>query len=107
MQTANDAIAHTVSAAKLMGKRFCEDLQPHEMLHRSTPKANCAAWTLGHLILANRRAAETLGATDLPALPDGFAKRYSRDEGCPEADDFGDTSQLLPMFEQSCDAIIA
>src|SRR4051794_16612234 len=107
MQTANDVIVHSVSTVKGMARRFVEDLKPDEYLHRATPKGNCTAWLLGHLALSNRRAAEMLGASDLPALPDGFAKRFSRDEGCPEAQDFGDASKLLPLFEQSCDQVIA
>lgn len=106
MQSSSDAIAHAVATAKVMGRRFCEDLTADELLHRPVGKANCAAWTLGHLAIANRTAAGKLGATDLPPLPEGFEKRFSRDEGCPQANQFGDTGQLLTVFEQSCDALI-
>src|SRR5439155_8133797 len=67
---------------------------------RSTPKANCAAWTIGHLILTDRRTLGRLGVSDLPPLPDGFDKRFSRDEGCPQAGDFGDVTILMPLFNQ-------
>ena len=32
---------------------------------------------------------------------------FSRDEGCPQASDFGDTSDLLAIFEKNRDALIA
>jgi uncharacterized damage-inducible protein DinB len=48
-----------------------------------------------------------MGMTDLPALPDdGFEKRFSRDEGCPQAGAFGDVSGLLAVFEAQRNRII-
>jgi len=46
------------------------------------------------------------GATDLPPLPDGFDKRFSRDEGCPQAGDFGDVATLMPLFNQHRERLI-
>jgi hypothetical protein len=101
MQTVNDAIAHSLTQAQLLLNRYTADLTPTEYLHRPTVKANCVAWTIGHLILSERRALGALGAGgDLPPLPEGFEKRFSRDEGCPQASEFGDVSVLLPLFNQ-------
>ena len=87
---------------------FTEDLSPQEMLHRTTPKANCAAWLIGHLTLTDRMMLERLGVTDLPTLPgDDFEKRFSRDEGCPQAETFGDVATLLAAFETHRDRLIA
>jgi hypothetical protein len=107
MPTANDAIVHVLVTARNMGRRFCEDLKPDEMLHRPSPKANCAAWLLGHLTQTNRHIAQKYFNADLPPLPEGFDKKYSREEGAPQCTDFGDTSNLLPLYEQSFDALIA
>ena len=98
--TPNDAIAHSLMMSGAMMHRYVDDLSPQELLHRPTPKANCAAWLIGHLILTERHALGLLGVTDLPALPDGFEKRFSRDEGCPQANEFGDTSALMGLFDQ-------
>jgi len=49
MPTASDVLAHALSSTQLMLHRFSADLQPAEYLHRPTPRANCAAWTIGHL----------------------------------------------------------
>ena len=100
MPTANDAIAHSLTLSGGMLHRYADDLTPQEMLHRPTPKANCAAWTIGHLVLTERNLLKRLGVSDLPALPDGFEKRFSRDEGCPQASEFGDVSRLLALFDQ-------
>ena len=106
MSTANDIIVASLTTAKMMARRFTEDLQPNEYLHRPTPKANCAAWLLGHLTLSNRRTAAMFNA-DLPELPEGFDKRFSQDESAPHASDFGDCGSLLTLLEQSFDALVA
>ncbi|HEV2294587.1 MAG TPA: DinB family protein [Tepidisphaeraceae bacterium] len=99
MRTPNDVLVHNLSATQLMVQRFTADLQPHEYLHRPTEKANCAAWTVGHLALSDRHVLMQLGA-ELPPLPDGFDQRFSRAEGCPEAGDFGDVAGILPTFDE-------
>ena len=106
MLTPNDMIVASLTTARMMARRFTEDLQPNEYLHRAAPKGNCAAWLLGHLILTNRRTAARLNA-DLPALPDGFEQRFARDEHAPHASEFGDCASLLTLLEQSFDALIA
>ena len=105
MPTANDVIAHSLTLSGAMLHRYADDLTPQEMLHRPTPKANCAAWTVGHLAMSDRYALKMLGGA-LPELPEGFDKRFSRDEGCPQAEEFGDVSAILPVFDQHRDALI-
>ena len=100
MQTVNDTIAQALTQSAMLLNRYTADLTPQEYLHRPTPKANCVAWTIGHLILSDRGVLKRLNVADLPALPDGFEKRFSRDEGCPQANEFGDVSLLLPLFNQ-------
>ena len=98
--TPNDAIVYHLSRAQLLLQRYTADLSPQEYLHRATPNGNCAAWIIGHLILSERGTLGRFGVSDLPALPQGFEKRFSRDEGCPQASEFGDVSMLMPLFEK-------
>src|SRR5688572_955972 len=79
--------------------RFLADLSPQDYLHRPAPKANCAAWIVGHLALSDRGVLKRLGAP-LPELPEGFEKRFSRDEGCPQAEQFGDVTAIVPVFDE-------
>ena len=106
MPTANDAIAFALSTSQTMFKRFLADLSPQDYLHRPTPKANCAAWIVGHLALSDRSVLKRLGAP-LPELPEGFEKRFSRDEGCPQADEFGDLSRLVDVFDEHRGRLVA
>lgn len=105
MTTANDVIVHSLSITQQMIHRYASDLSAQEMLHRTTPKANCAAWIVGHLALSDRAALKRIGAP-LPELPEGFEKRFSRDEGCPQADEFGDLAQVFPTFDANRTALI-
>jgi len=91
-------------------KMMAQDLTGEQMLHRPCPDANCAAWILGHLTLSNHGGLKSLGKEDdAPALPmpaDEFQRRFQRAEGAPEAEEFGDTAQLLDAFDQSLTAYI-
>jgi hypothetical protein len=108
MLTPSNVLIHGLTVSRDFVLRFCGDLTPAEFLHRPTPKSNCAAWLVGHLTLSDRRVtANVLGDAAVPLpLPDGFEKRFSRDEGSPEADAFGDVSGLLPLFAAGRDRMI-
>jgi len=90
--------AFAIRSSMKVIEMFAADLTPAEYLHRPVPKANCVAWTLGHLVMATRMMSAAFGVSDLPALPEGFEKRYSQKEGAPEASDYGETSVLIPLL---------
>src|SRR5689334_23595820 len=98
MFTVNDSLAFGLSSSGSMLTRYVADLSAPEFHHRPSPNANCAAWTVGHLAMTDRNGLKRLGAP-LPELPEGFEKRFSRDEGCPQAQEFGDVKQIVAVFE--------
>lgn len=100
MNTPSEALAATLENAARVVLFFTEDFKTDDWLHRPCPKANCAAWTMGHLILSARGMMTRAGVTDLPTLPEGFEKRFARDDTAPHAADYGDTSILRPLFQQ-------
>jgi hypothetical protein len=100
MPTPNDVIVSSLSTSQKLLNRYCDDLTPAEYLHRTCPGGNCPAWLIGHLVLTERSALGRAGVTDLPPLPEGFEKRFSRDPEAPKAESFGDISQLLSLFNQ-------
>ena len=106
MPTGNDAIAYALITSQALFKRFMEEMTPQDYLHRPTPKANCAAWIIGHLTLSERGVLKRLGAP-LPELPEGFEHRFSQNEGCPQAAEFGDVTQLMPLYEEHRNRLIA
>ena len=106
MPTANDNLVYSLSSSQRLLHRYIDDLSPQEFLHRPAPKANCTAWLIGHLTLSDRRALMFAGEKDLPPLPDGYEKRFSRDEGSPQAGEFGDISILMPLFDRHHNQLI-
>lgn len=103
--TANDLIVRALTTSQMLLQRLTADLQPAEWLHRPVPQANCAAWIVGHLALSDRRVLPMLGAT-APELPAGFERQFGREEGCPQAQTFGDVSVPLRVFNQTRERLI-
>ena len=97
--TTNEIIIHTLTVSHIVLQRYTADLTPAEYLHRPTPQANCAAWVIGHLTLSERNALRALGAP-LPELAEGYEHRFSQAEGCPQAEEFGDVTVLMPLFNE-------
>src|SRR5262245_5058960 len=96
-----EAIATGIEHANRVIQNLTEDLKGNDWLHRPCAEANCAAWTIGHLILSARQFMTRAGGADLPPLPDGFEKRFGRKDDAPKANDFGDTSILRPMLDEA------
>src|SRR4051812_48428827 len=76
---AKDVIHTTMNTADFMMESYLSDITPQEMLVRPAPGANHLAWQLGHLISAERRLVEIASPGSMPALPDGFAERHTKD----------------------------
>jgi len=101
MKTAIDVIVNGLTESQAYLHRFIDDLKPAEFLHRPSPKANCAAWILGHLTLTDRRGLTALKVSELAKLPDGFEKRFGRDEAAAMALEFGDLTILPRIFDEN------
>lgn len=106
MSALNDALVNTLTVSQKLLNRYCEDLKPEEYLQRACAGGNTTAWILGHLILTERNALGRVGVTELPELPEGFEKRFGRDEGAAKASEFGDVSVLLPLFNRQRQLLI-
>lgn len=105
MNTISEALAKPIAGSAGYLLFMTEDLKGDDYLHRPCDKANCAAWTLGHLILSCRSMMTRLGATDLPELPEGFEKAYARDETAPAANEYPYIDRLMPLFKQYHDRL--
>jgi hypothetical protein len=76
---AKDAARSIMNTADFMVESYLSDIAPNEMMVRPAPGANHLAWQLGHLISAETRLVEAAAPGSMPALPDGFAERHSKD----------------------------
>lgn len=106
MKTLNDSIIYGLKSSKDMLDGLTADLKGSEWDHRAVPGSNCAAWLVGHLILADRRALGLAGVTDLPELPAGFETAFGREADAPHAKTFGGATPLMPMFDKHREMLI-
>ena len=100
MPTANDILVSSLTTSQKLLNRYTADFSEREWLHRPCAGGNAAAWIVGHLVDVERRVLGKVGvrSEQLPAIPEGFEKRFARDEEAPKANDFGDVSILIPLF---------
>lgn len=82
---AKDAARTTMNTADFMVESYLSDITEQEMLVRPAAGANHLAWQLGHLISAETRLVEAAVPGSMPALPEGFAERHSK-EAAPSDD---------------------
>jgi DinB superfamily len=102
MPTANQILVAALTTAQKILNRYTDDLTPQEWLRRPCEGGNAVAWIVGHLVITERSSLAKAGLKpdQLPRLPEGFEKRFGREPEAPKAADFGDTTILMPLFNQ-------
>ena len=71
-------IRHLLETAELVCMAYIADLSDLELLQRPHRDCNHINWQWGHLIRSEHQQMSGIGGT-MPELPDGFARRYSKD----------------------------
>jgi hypothetical protein len=74
---AQDVIKNSAEMSTQVAMGYVNDLSDAELLHRPAPACNHINWQLGHLILAENQLMEKIAPGSMPALPAGFAEKYS------------------------------
>lgn len=75
----HEAIQASLTLAREVTDMLLADLSDEDLLIRPVPEANHIAWQLGHLIGAEHHMMSELPESDMPALPDGFTEKYSKE----------------------------
>jgi hypothetical protein len=76
--TAKDALKTALNSNRTLLTSYLSDFSDADLLVRPAPKANHAAWQLGHLIAAEVMLLGMVPGAKPPALPAGFAERYTK-----------------------------
>ncbi len=98
---ARDAIKLGIDMSQFIALGYVEDLNDRELLHRPCPGANHINWQLGHLIVSEREMTEKVAPKSMPALPAGFAERYTKDTaGSDDPKQFCTKDELLRVFRE-------
>ncbi len=74
-----DVIRRAIQSTDMVVGKYLGDLTDAELLVRPVPGANHIAWQLGHLIQAENYLVELTVPGSMPALPDGFRERYTKE----------------------------
>lgn len=74
---ARQALRIGIDSGLQLSQSYLADLTDDELLVRPVPGANHIAWQLGHLIVNEHEMIEAACPGSMPALPDGFAEKYT------------------------------
>jgi hypothetical protein len=98
--TAHDAIQLAISQTDGIVGMYLGDLSDAELLTRPVPGINHINWQLGHLIKSEHGMIEVIVPGSMPALPEGFAEKYTKDTaGSETAAAFCTKAELLEAMK--------
>ena len=74
-----EAIKVSADMADFVSMSYLNDLSDAELLLRPHPLCNHINWQIGHLVASEHKLLTGIVPGGMPALPDGFAAKYSRE----------------------------
>ena len=76
---AHQAIGFSIKSSEDIVSSYLGDLNDADLLHRPAPGCNHINWQLGHLIVAENKIISDAVPGSMPALPAGFAEKYTKE----------------------------
>lgn len=96
----NEAIKINIECADMVCGSYLGDLTNEEAMKRPHPGCNHVNWQLGHLIASDNMMCNGCVPDSLPALPEGFADKYSKETAASDnAADFVPKDELMELFK--------
>lgn len=87
--------------SQLVVDMYLSDLTEAETLHRPGTGLNHIRWQMGHLINAEHGMINQIVPGSMPALPEGFAARYTKEtSGSDNPGDFDSFAELKQLAQQ-------
>jgi hypothetical protein len=103
---ATEAIKINLDTADMICGAYLEDLTNEEAMRRPHADCNHINWQLGHLIASDNGMCNGCIEGSIPALPDGFADKYSKEAAASDnADDFVPKTELMELYRNQRKAI--
>ena len=103
-----EALKVGINMGRLITTSYLDDLTDEEMLHRPCEGCNHINWQLGHLIASEHMLVSGVCPGAMPALPEGFAEKYSRETvGVDDLAKLETKETLLSVYEQQRAATLA
>lgn len=74
-----DAIKLEIDSAEMVVNAYLNDLSDADLMKRPHPECNHINWQVGHLIVSEHEMLDGFVSGGMPALPEGFAAKYSKE----------------------------
>lgn len=105
---ARDAIKLSIDSAKFITLEYLADLSDEDMLQRPHPECNHIKWQMGHLISSEHQMIDAVCRGSMPALPEGFAERYTKETAASDDPDaFDSKADLRKLLEDQREGTLA
>lgn len=103
-----EAIKNNIQTADMVCGAYLDDLTDDEAMKRPHAGCNHINWQIGHLIQSDHSMMTGCFADALPALPDGFAEKYTKETtGNNDPSAFVPKSELMKLHKKQREAILA
>lgn len=102
---AKDLLRHHLAQSRRVTMMLLGDLSDEDLAVRVTPTSNTIAWQLGHLISAERRFGEAVRAGSMPALPEGFEGKHTKERASSNDPPAYRKDEYLKLWNEQRDAI--
>jgi hypothetical protein len=98
---AHDVIKFSLDSATHVVSSLLADLTDAELMHRPAPGCNHINWQIGHCINGEHQRVEKVFPGSMPALPAGFAEKYTGESAkSDDAGAFCKKEELLRVFAE-------
>lgn len=98
---AKAAIKTGMDTGNMVSTAYLGDLTDEEMMHRPHPDCNHIKWQMGHLIVSENQIIDGVLPGSMPALPDGFADKYTKETaGSDDAAAFDSKEELMRLYQE-------
>lgn len=101
-------IRHSLTLPDMIVRAYLADLTDDDLLVRPAENMNHIAWQLGHLIASEHFHIEQVAPGAMPALPDGFGDRHSKETSTSDQRDmFLAKEEYLELMQQQREGTLA
>ncbi len=102
------AIKMAIDSGNMITMAYLDDLTDEQMMHRPHEQCNHIKWQLGHLIASENQMVEGVVPGSMPALPEGFADKYTKDTAkSDDASAFDSKEEFMRVYQEQRAATLA
>ena len=103
----SEAIKLGIDMSAMVCTPYVDDLSDADLMRRPHSKCNHIKWQLGHLIASEHNMINTAFPGSMPALPAGFAERYTKETATSDDPTKFDSKEvLMKTYQQQRSAFL-